>query len=416
MTVQGPLTGVRVLDMSQAHAGPFGSQVLGDMGAEVIKVESPLGDVLRMGEEKKKAGVEAMLEMRGGGYYLLALNRNKRGLMLDWYTPSGKQAFHDLVKISDVVYDNFRAGVLERLGFDHESLKKINPRIISCSITGFGDSGPYSTEPSFDDKAQGMSGMYSLCGEIGGPPMRSPVAIADISAGMFAAMSVGFALYDRDRTGVGRRISVNLLDSCMALMATHYGYLFEMNQIPSPQGTKHPITAMLGVYKTKNGYMTVGPCWPRICRVINKEWLIEDERFSGPVIKRMINKKALEDEIEDGLMQADTEDWLEIARVEDLPFGPVYNLKQALEDPQVIHNKTQITIEHPQYGEIKAIDCAIEMSGIAGEHTAPPLCGEHNDYVFKELLGYSDEQIAKLQKEQEENWEQMKLHVHKEGA
>ncbi|MDY6835558.1 MAG: CoA transferase [Chloroflexota bacterium] len=414
MPVKGPLTGIRVLDMSQAHAGPFGSQVLGDMGAEVIKIESPLGDLLRMGAEKKKAGADVMLEMRGGGYYLLALNRNKKGLMLDWYTPAGKQAFFDLVKISDIVYDNFRAGVMERLGFDYDSLKKINPKIISCSITGFGRSGPYANEPSFDDKAQGIAGMYSLCGEMGGPPMRSPVAIADISSGMFAAMAVGFALYGREQTGEGRRLDINLLDSSMALMATHYGYLFEFNQVPMPQGTKHPLTAMLGVFRTKNGHITVGPCWPRICRVINKEWLIEDERFKDPVFNRMINKKALEEEIEDGLMQADTEDWLELAKAEDLPFGPVYTLDKTLQDPQVLHNKTEITLDHPEYGTIRAIDCAIEMSGIEGEYTAPPLCGQDNDYVFKELLGYSDDQIAQIQKEQEDNWEQMKLHVHKE--
>ena len=191
MAIRGPLTGIRVLDLSHAHAGPYGSQLLGDLGAEVIKIEPPgRGDLVR--------GINPNL--KGESYYTLALNRNKKGITLDIYTESGKEAFYDLVKMSDVVFDNFRAGVIERLGIDFETLKKTNPKIISCSITGYGAAGPYKDRPAIDDIVQGMAGSLSLAGETDGGPLRPGIAIADLSGGFFGAMGVVVALYERQKT------------------------------------------------------------------------------------------------------------------------------------------------------------------------------------------------------------------------
>jgi crotonobetainyl-CoA:carnitine CoA-transferase CaiB-like acyl-CoA transferase len=404
MTVKGPLTGVRVVDLSQAHAGPFGSQLLGDMGAEVLKIESPMGELLRF------QGIP------DGGYYIKALSRNKKGVVLDMWTKTGKEAFYDLVKVSDVVFDNFRVGAIERLGADYETLKKINPRIISASITGYGASGPYSGFPSYDDIAQALSGMSSLCGEPGGAPMRSAAAIADISSGVFCTYGIVIALYEREKTGVGRRVEVNLLDSCMALLDNMFQFYFAYGNVPPTQGTKHPLTPLLGYFKCKNGYIGIGPSWPRICRVINKEWMIDDPRFKTQG-DRMMHKSDMEKEIEEALLEADVETWIELMRVEDIPVGPVNTLDKVIEDPQVIHNKAVIEMEHPVYGKMRAVDCPIKMPGaISGEYTPPPVLGEHTDEVLKGILGYSDKKIAALKKEQDENAEEMQKHARKMKA
>lgn len=404
MTVKGPLTGVKILDLSQAHAGPYGSQMLGDMGAEVIKIESPMGDMLRFPGTPD------------GGYYIKALARNKKGIVLDLHTKTGKEAFYDLVKVADVVYDNFRVGAMKRLGADYETLKTLNPTIISVSITGYGASGPYSQYPSFDDIAQAMSGMSSLCGEPGGAPMRSGAAVADVCAGIFSSYGVVLAILQREKTGEGCRVEVNLLDTCMALLDNMFQFYFAYGNVPPAQGTKHPLTPLLGYFKCKDGYIALGPGWPRICRVINKEWMMEDPRFATQG-DRMMNKKDLEQAIEEGLMEANVEDWLELMRVEDIPAGPVNTLDKVIEDPQVIHNKAVVEMEHPVYGKMRAVDCPIKMPGsISGEYTPPPILGEHTEEVLREILNYSDEKIEALKKEQEENFEEMKKHARKMKA
>jgi len=334
-------------------------------------------------------------------------------VVLDLWNNSGKEAFYDLIKVSDVLLDNFRAGVLKRLGADYESLKKINPRIISASIVGYGSSGPYSGYPSYDDVAQALSGMASMCGTPDGELMRPAPAYADVSAGIFCSHGIAVALYERERTGKGRKVEVNLLHSCMALMDNLFEYYFSLGKVPVPQGSKHPIMGLLGYYKTRNGYIAIGPSWPRICRVINREWMIEDPRFKDQV-GRMVNRKELDDIAEEALQQADTEDWIELMRAEDLPCNPINTIDKVIEDPQVIHNKAVISMEHPEYGKIKAIGCPIKIiDAIEGENTAPPTLGEHTDDVLKTVLGYSDEKINKLKKEQEENFEEMQKHARK---
>ena len=398
MAIKGPLTGVRIIDLSQAHAGPYGSQMLGDLGAEIIKVETPMGDLLR-----------------GSGYYLRSLNRNKKGMVLDLTTETGKQALYDLVKVSDVIMDNFRAGVSERLGFDYETVSKMNPRIISASITGYGSSGPYVRYPSYDDIAQGIGGMASLCGEPGGKPMRSAAAIADVGAGIFCTYGVVTALYQREKTGKGSRVEVNLLDTVMALLDNMFGFYFFFNQVPPPQGSRHPLTPLLGYYKAKDGYIAIGPSWPRICRTINRESMIDDPRFKEPA-ERQKNKKAMEDEIEDALQQANVEDWVNLMRADDIACGPVNTLDKVLQDPQVVHNNNVIEMEHPELGKIKAVGCPIKLPGsISGENTPPPSLGEHTEQVLKTVLNYSDEKIAALKKEQEENFEKAKARVRRMG-
>jgi len=393
------LNGVRIVDLCHAVAGPSGSQLLGDLGAEVIKIEPPgTGDFSRA--STPRLGTES--------FFYLAVNRNKRSLAIDLNTAAGRGVLHDLVKVSDVVFDNFRPGVLERLGGDYETVKKVNPRIVSCSVTGFGSSGPYRDHPSFDDIAAGLAGVYSLCGEPGQKPMRVPVHVADLAGGFFAATGIIAALLKRERTGNGYRIEVNLLDAIMYYMSTDFQSYFVSGEVPAASGARHPRAPMVGAFETRDGYLVLGPSWPRIARVIGKEWMIKDPRFDT-VEKRFANKKELEDLIEEGLREADTEDWLAIMRDEDIAAGPVNTLEEALRDPQVIHNRTVATMQHPLVGEVKGIECPIKFRGaVEHDHVAPPALGQHTEEVLRGLLGYSDEKISAIKDEARASGEQKK--------
>ncbi len=398
MAIKGPLNGIRVLDLTQAHAGPFGTQILGDLGAEVIKIESPgRGDIVRILPPK----------LEGEGYYVLALNRNKKSLTLDLGTPSGKDAFLDLVKISDVVFNNFRAGTMEKLGLDYEGLKKINPNIITCSITGFGPTGPYQDRISMDDVAQGLAGSMSLSGDPAGPPMRPGIPIADISAGIFGTMGVITALYERERTNQGRKVEINLLESTMFLMSNHFQNYFISGKPPGPQGSRHPILPLAGSFQTKDGHLMLGAPWPHIAKIINKEWLLDDPRFDTTE-NRIANLQKLEEIIEDALRQENTEHWLKLMEGEDMAVAPINTLDKVVIDPQVVHNKTVINMNHAVCGPIRAIGNPIHLvDGIQGKPEYPPTLGQHNEEILEGMLGYSEEKIKIIKEEADAHSEEL---------
>jgi len=387
----GLMHDVRIADLTIAVAGPSGSQLLADLGAEVIKIELPdIGDITR----------DAAPKLGNDSFYHLAVNRNKKSVALDLRTTTGREAFHDLVRVSDVVFDNFRPGVLEGLGADYASIRTVNSSAISCSITGYGPTGPYRDYPSFDDMAEGLSGVYSLCGEPGRAPVRLPIPVADLAAGLYASAGILAALLDREKTGKGRRIEVNMLDSVMYLLSLNFQPYFITGQVPQPAGSKHPIAPMVGIFRTRNGHIVLGPSWPRIARVIGKEWMIDDPRFNT-VEKRFENKMELEALIEEGLQQADTEDWLHLMRLEDISAGPVNTLDAAVLDPQVLHNRTIARMRHAVGDDARTIECPVKMGGaVEQEHLPPPALGQHSYDVLKELLGYSDEKIAELKGEE----------------
>ena len=390
MGVVNILTGVRIVDLCHAVAGPSGSQLLGDLGAEVIKIEPPeTGDFTR----------GATPRLGGESFFFLAVNRNKKSVVLDLATETGRAALHGLIGVSDVVCDNFRPGVLERLHADFQTLRIINPRIVSCSVTGFGPSGPYRDHPAFDDIAEGLSGVYSLCGEPGGRPIRVPLHVADLAAGFFAATGIIAALYQRQLSGLGRRIEVNMLDAVMYYLATDFQSYFVSGEVPQASGSRHARAPMVGIFQTRDGYLVLGPSWPRVAKAIGKGWMIDDPRFAT-VEKRFENKGALEDLIEDSLRQADTDEWLRILRADDIAVGPVNSLDRAVSDPQVVHNRTVTTMKHPALGDIRGIECPIKVSGVDEcDHLAPPMLGQHTDQVLRELLGYTDEKLEALKQE-----------------
>ena len=397
--MSGPLTGVRVLALEQVLAGPYGSMTLGDLGAEVIKIEPPGGERIRLSNPPPSH--------KGEPAYFLAFNRNKKSIVLDLMTETGLEAFYDLVKISDVVWDNNRAGVMERLRADYDTLRTINPKIICWSVTGYGRSGPYATEPSYDIIAQGMAGLLLQTGQPGGPPIKPAPALADISGALFGALGVISALYYRERTGQGQRVETNLLDGAMAMLSMHYSVYFLSGVVPPPIGAGHLQALPFGAYRTKDGWISIGASWPRIARTLGIEWVIDDPRFAT-LEDRLNHRTEMEAIITEALSQMDSETCLEILRADDIAAGPVYNLDKAPQDPQIQHNNIILTLNHSLGGQIKLVGNPIKMPSIHTEkYTAPPTLGQHTHQVLTELLGYSRKKIDKLESEQEKHFAQM---------
>lgn len=386
------LEGVRVVDLSQALSGPFGSQILADLGAEIIKIEAPF-----VGESTRRT----FPQLKGDGYYFMALNRNKKSITLDLQTPTGKRALEELIKVSDVFYTNVRGKAIQKLGLTHDELIRINPTIITAILSGFGISGEYKDRNAFDDVAQAMSGISSLTTDQQGMPVRTAVGSADISAAVYTVIAVIAALYKRNETGLGQRIEVNMLDSCMAFIGQFFQIYFLSGQLPAAMGSKHAAIPGFGFFKCQDGKIAIGPSWPRLARAINREDLIDDPRFIE-LGDRFKNKDILNVEIEAATMELDTESLSNIFEVEDIPHAVVDDLRHVENNPQVIHNGMICKLEDPHRGEIKVIDSPIKMPGAAElPHQAPPVLGEHTSTVLKDLLGYTDEELDVLQAEAE---------------
>jgi len=403
--MKGPLSGYRVVDFSRAIAGPFGAMLLGDLGAEVIKIESPIGDPSR-----KVAGPDHEGEL----FYYMAFNRNKKGIVLDLATDSGREVIYDLVKVSDVVWDNFRPGVMKRLGFDYENVKKLNPRIISCSVSGYGATGPYAERPSYDITALALSGVMSITGEPGGRPVRPGPPIIDLAGGMFGALGVTSALTQRERTGEGQKIDVSLLDSSIALLAYELSYYFCSGIVPQPLGSGHLAILPYGVYKCKDDtYVALGPVWPRLARVIGADWMIDDPRFKSGR-DRVEHREEFNRTIEEYLAKAPASDWLELFNAEDMACAPINNLAEAAVDPQVLYRNMILSLPHSLGGEIRLAGNPIKTPAIdESGHAAPPTMGQHNVDVLSGILGYSEEKIRKLREEEEAHREEMERRVRK---
>ncbi len=394
---KGPLHGIRVLDLTQAHAGPFGTMLLGDLGAEVIKIEPPKGEMMRGGEAKISVSQS----------YLIGLNRNKKGLVLDLKSETGKQAFYDLVKKSDIVYSNYRAGVPERMGNDFDTLKKYNPGIIRCNISGYGNTGPYIGFPSFDIIACGHSGILSISGEPGHAPLiPGGIALADMVGGIFATMSVLAALIERNKTGKGMPLEVNLLDGLLVMQQVMLQqYLLTGNE-PGLQGRRHPIGAGYGIYDTIDGYLTIASLdQEKVMSLIGLGEKLSDPLYKTPT-DRIINKDSLDRLFEDTLKKRTTDEWVKLLRDEnDIACGPILNFEQILEDPQVAENK--IFVEMDLKGEkYKTVGSLFRLSNedgdlITGTPDAPADLGEHTDLILKTLLDYNDEEISEVHKANE---------------
>ncbi|RMG48064.1 MAG: CoA transferase, partial [Acidobacteria bacterium] len=302
--MKAPLTGVRVLDLTQFLAGPYGSMLLGDLGAEIIKIEPPGGDPMRRMPPYFLAGESA---------YFLSINRNKRSVTLDLKSSAGRQVFHDLVRVSDVVLDNFRPGVMEELGLGYETLRRINRRIIACSITGFGKTGPYRDRPAFDLVLQAMSGAMSITGEPGRTPVRMGIPMGDLAGGMFAAQAISAALYARERTGEGCFIDLGLMDCLTALLTYVAQYYLAGGPVPRPAGSHHQSVVPYGVFATADGYLVIAvfaeKFWRALCRALERPDLAEDPRFARNEL-RLKHRAELLSILQEIFRRRPTEEWL----------------------------------------------------------------------------------------------------------
>ncbi|MFC2039262.1 CaiB/BaiF CoA transferase family protein [Chloroflexota bacterium] len=396
--MKGPLSGVRLLALERYIAGPYGSMVLADLGAEVIKIEPPgIGDVSR-----SFAGPGH----RGESFYYLAFNRGKKSLTLDVGTKMGKAILYDLVKISDVVWDNFSAGAMRRMGTDFDTLKDINPGVICCSISGYGQTGPYKDRACYDVVAEAVSGAMSITGEPGRPPVRYGAPIADELGGLFGALGVTAALAQRAQTGKGTQIDTCLLDGQISTLAYHLLHYFCSGIVCGPQKSGHLSLIPYGVFNTKEGYLAVGPCWPRICRVLGIEEAIDNPKFQSRE-SRVEHRDELDAIVQEAFMKEKADDWLEVLCAEHISAGLVNTVDQAAEDSQVLERKMIVQMEHALGGKIKHVGNPIKMPEIDEEFSPPPTLGQHNEEILMELLGCSAERIRRLHEEQAEHSQEL---------
>ena len=389
-----PLEGVRILELGQVIAGTYGSQVLSDLGAEVIKVETPEGDLGRN---------PSVAPYRGLSGLFLTLNRNKQSIVINLKTEAGRILFYDLVKISDVVVDNFRPGVLERLQVDYATLSRINPRIIHCSVTGFGTEGAYKNYPAFDIIIQAISGHMAITGEPGRPPARVGIPLADLSGGIYSCKGILAALFDRERTGKGRRVELSMFDSMLALLG-YMGTMWLTNgELPQPPGSAHDYTVPWQAFAAKEGYVVVATrqevFWRKLCEVLEEPGLADDPRFATNAL-RVENRAVLVPHLERIFRNRTAADWLERLRAAEVPAAPVNNLDGAFAEPPVAEREMIVEYDHPDVGKVRLPGNPIKMSGVSGTISKPaPRLGEHTDAVLSRLLHLTPDQIASLRQQ-----------------
>ena len=386
-----PLEGVKVLDFTAIMAGPYCTLMLADMGAEVVKIEVfPEGDGSRKFEPK----------VNGESYCFAVLNRNKKSLALDMKNPRGKDVFMKLARDADIIIENYRPGVTRRLGIDYEAIRAANPDIIYCSISGFGQTGPYSQKGGFDIIAQGMSGIMTMTGEAGGRPAKVGIAMNDIAAGSTALYSILAAYIKRLKTGEGACIDTSLLEAGLAWTFWEAGAYFGGGEIPTATGTRHRRSTPYQAYRTEDAYVTVGAnnekLWSAFCRqVLERPELIGDPRFKT-LPARLKNIDELQREIENVFARKPTAHWVKKLDEAGVPGGPVFTYDQALENEHSQARKMVVEIDHPKIGRMKMLgNPAKSTTELARVRTPAPWLGQHSGEVLK-ALGYPDDQIAAL--------------------
>jgi len=384
------LSRLRILDLSRVRAGPTCVRQFADFGADVIKIESPPGVDPNEGMGGPRHGPD-----------MQNLHRNKRSMTLNLKLPQSREVLERLVKSADVVVENYRPDVKFRLGIDYGSLEKINPRIILASISGFGQDGPYRDRPGFDQIAQGMSGLMSVTGHPGQGPVRTGAAIADLAAGLFAALGVMTALLERETSGRGQWVQSSLLQSGIALLDFQAARYLMKGEVPPQVGNDHPTSMPTSAYRTRDGYINVAASgegmWQRLCRSIGREDMLEMEEFKG-LQKRAENRAKLNSILNESLSKKTSAQWIEILNGASVPCGPIYSVDQVFADAQVRHLGAATAVEHPKLGRFEVLAQAAKLSRTPATVVAPtPEVGEHTDEILRELE-YNAEEIDKLHK------------------
>lgn len=390
-----PLRGLRILDLTQFLAGPFCTQILADLGAEIIKIEPQTGDPTRFLPPYFYKDESA---------YFLAINRSKQSVVLDLSIEPGRNVFYDLVKKADVVIEAFRPGVAKKLVADYDALKSVNPRIVYCSISGFGQDGPYATRPAYDMIVQALSGAMSLTGEIGGRPVRSGTPIGDLNAGQSAATAILAALWERERSGAGQAVDISMLDVQISMLSYLGEYYLISGDVPGLQGRGHMSIPTYNAFRARDGRdvlicANTERMWQQLCQALEVPELIGDPRFETNE-RRHANRAVLEPILERAFAKYDCADLLKRFHEHGIPSAPVNSVAESLADPQVMHRRMIRAVPHVRGGEIRVLGNPIKFSRSAeNEFSSPPTLGQHTESVLRETLGYTAAQINTLRHE-----------------
>jgi len=387
-----PLDGTLVIDLSRVLAGPYCTMALGDMGATVIKIEIP-----GSGDDTRAYGPPFL---NGESTYFMSVNRNKKSMTLNLKHESGKEILRQLVRQGDVLVENFRPGTLDGLGFHYDAVRALNPRLIYCSISGFGQTGPYAQRPGYDLIAQAEGGVMSLTGEPEGAPMKVGLSFADITAGMNAFSGILLALLARQQTGEGQRVDVSLLDCQVALLTYQAGIYFATGKSPERLGNKHPSITPYETFEASDGHIIIA-CgnqgfWEKFCKLAGLEHLLADDRFTT-MKKRVENRQTLTPLVASAICHRSRQEWYALLEREGIPCGLIKDVAEVCTDPQVLAREMVVPLQHPTAGPIHVNGVPIKLSSTPGEVIdPPPLLGQHTDEILTDILGYTASQVAEL--------------------
>jgi len=386
------LNGIKVIDLTRVLAGPFCTMILGDLGADVIKIEAPEGD------DSRKYGPL----VKGESAYFMSINRNKRSVVINLKKPEGVEIFKKLVKDADIVVENFRPGTTAKLGISYEDLQPINPRLIYASCSGFGQTGPYRLRPAYDIIVQAMGGIMSITGQPGGEPTRVGASIGDITAALFTVIGILAALAERERSGKGQYIDISMLDCQVAILENAIVRYSVGGEVPKPIGNRHPSITPFTTLKTKDGYVVIAVgndnLWRKFCEAIGREDLIDDPRFKTNPLRTQ-NWEELFEILRSVFSQYTTSEALTIIEGAGVPCGPLQDIGQVFHDPHVRYREMIVPVEHPVAGPVWMAGTPLKLSRTPGKIERPaPMLGEHTLEVLLEA-GYTEEEVRKLEAE-----------------
>ncbi len=388
-----PLEGIKVLDMTRVLAGPYCTMLLSDMGADVVKIERP-----GAGDDTRAFGPPFV---NGESTYFMSVNRNKRSLTLNLKEDKARDLLRQMLETVDVVVENFRPGTMESFGFGYEAVHAFNPKLVFCSISGYGHTGPDSKLPGYDLIVQGAGGVASLTGEPGGPPLKVGNSQGDVVAGMMAFQGILLALFARNQTGQGQKVDISMLDCQVAMLTYQAGAYFATGESPTRMGNQHPSITPYETFRCKDGYINLAcgndNMWRTFCKVVEHEEWPEDPRFLTNA-DRVQHRVELSEVLEPVIMQKTQQEWIGLLRQSGLPCGPIQTVGQVCEDPQILAREMVVPLEHPTAGPIKVTGIPLKLSDTPGEvHSPPPTLGQHTAEVLQEWLKINAADVDALQ-------------------